>query len=135
MILQRELVKWTVCDGVIRLLNTSRHAQGLQLLNGALIEEHEYYIANLDSMLTRIRCQQGIDIHHARAAIAGHCNKPVGLIRALEKKFRTTHDRCVGVKQAFSDLYGETLTISNEPFVVRPGRQKRSVKAVRPADR
>lgn len=87
MILQRELVKWSVCDGVVRLLNTGRHVQGLPLLNGPLIEEHEYYIADLEPMLTRIRRRQGIDIHHARAAIASHCNKPVGLIRALEKNF------------------------------------------------
>lgn len=125
MLLQGDLVKYSMCDGIIRLLNVARSKQQLDLLSLDSIEEHEFHIENLEQALAQIRRTKSIGASEIRANIARDCKAPVALIRAMGKGYRTTRDRCELVRESLGRLYGQAVSISNRPFIVRPSRNRR----------
>ena len=125
-----ELIKYSTCDGIIRLLNIARHQQQLDLIDQKEIEEHEYYIAGFASTLSRIARSRQCKRADLIAAISQASGRDSKLIKALMKQYRTTEGRCAAVASAVLDLYGVTLEVSNAPVLARPRRTARVPKSV-----
>ncbi|MEI9903421.1 MAG: hypothetical protein WDN06_05165 [Asticcacaulis sp.] len=128
-------IKYAMCDGIIKLLNVARNKKGLPLLDGTLIAEHEWYIDNLEYLLTKVTRRTKIGRKKLKQEIAQTAGIHSKMIKALLKKERVTKDVCESVQQAVNRLYGEICSLVNDPFDFKPGRRKRKDKATSPKDR
>ena len=133
-----ELAKWSVCDGIIQLLNVARQAQTLPLLGADAIAGYEYYIEDLLGVFTRIRTQFRVTNDRIRADIAAECGCRVRLLKLMGNYSRTTLTQCEAIKAAMKKLYDVDIRIDNRPQAVQAnpktpparGRRRKNVKPV-----
>lgn len=125
-----ELIKYAMCDGIVRLLNAARAQQSMGLLNGAIIEAHEYYIDDLDGVLKKVAKNTGKARNQIAKEIAQQTGKHSELINALVKKFRTKEDNCNVIKDAILKLYSESCVVTNKFQIVTAAKKSSAVKSV-----
>lgn len=137
MLHQGDLVKYTVADGIVQLLNNARAAQNLELLDRSLIEGHVYYLDGFQGALERLR-HKGVSRGEALRALSEHAGCMKELVSVMTRcTNRVPRKPCEAVRDAFRELYGVELTLSDRPTVVaakakrKPvvGRKAKTIKA------
>ncbi|MEP9358893.1 hypothetical protein [Sphingomonas sp. KR3-1] len=133
-IFRGELIKYVLCDGVIRLLNVARTDKELPVLALSAIEAHEFWMPDLEGALRQAAAREGKKQNVVVKEIALKTGRHTGLITHLRRKHRTTEDRCADIRDAIQDLYGLSCRITDElpPLGPRSGKGRRRTLAVVP---
>jgi hypothetical protein len=112
MMIHGQYAKYVTCGNIVHLINFERKRKKLGAAAAGLIEENEFVIVGLQYNLETIGRRNG-GTAAVEIVVSERIGRHRGLLRAMKKNYRTTLDRCQLVIAAIDELYGVTLSASN----------------------